>query len=47
MFYVVEFSEKSGRDLVNMAIKRTNMILLVVDTRKPLYFENNLKNIEC
>ncbi len=34
--YAVEFSARSGRDLVNMAKKRTNVIPLVADARKPL-----------
>jgi rRNA 2'-O-methyltransferase fibrillarin len=34
--YAVEFSARSGRDLVNMAKKRTNVIPIVADARKPL-----------
>ncbi len=34
--YAVEFSARSGRDLVNMAKKRTNVIPLIADARKPL-----------
>lgn len=36
--YAVEFSARSGRDLVNMAKKRTNVIPLVADARKPLEY---------
>jgi len=34
--YAVEFSHRSGRDLVNMAQKRTNVVPLIADARKPL-----------
>lgn len=34
--YAVEFSNRSGRDLVNMAKKRTNVIPIIHDARKPL-----------
>ncbi|TNY22258.1 Fibrillarin-domain-containing protein [Rhodotorula diobovata] len=33
--YAVEFSHRSGRDLVNMAKKRTNVIPIVEDARHP------------
>jgi rRNA 2'-O-methyltransferase fibrillarin len=33
--YAVEFSHRSGRDLVNMAKKRTNIIPIVEDARHP------------
>ena len=33
--YAVEFSHRSGRDLVNMAKKRTNIIPIIADARKP------------
>ncbi len=36
--YAVEFSARSGRDLVNMAKKRTNVVPLVADARKPLEY---------
>jgi rRNA 2'-O-methyltransferase fibrillarin len=34
--YAVEFSHRSGRDLVNMAKKRINVIPIIADARKPL-----------
>jgi rRNA 2'-O-methyltransferase fibrillarin len=34
--YAVEFSHRSGRDLVNMAKKRTNIMPIIADARKPL-----------
>jgi len=33
--YAVEFSHRSGRDLINMAKKRTNVIPIVEDARMP------------
>lgn len=33
--YAVEFSPRSGRDLINMAKKRTNVIPIVEDARRP------------
>lgn len=33
--YAVEFSPRSGRDLVNMSKKRTNVVPIVADARKP------------
>jgi rRNA 2'-O-methyltransferase fibrillarin len=36
--YAVEFSPRSGRDLVNMAKKRTNIIPIIGDARKPLEY---------
>lgn len=36
--YAVEFSHRSGRDLVNVAKKRTNIVPLIFDARKPLEY---------
>jgi rRNA 2'-O-methyltransferase fibrillarin len=33
--YAIEYSERSGRDLVNMAKKRPNIIPIIEDARKP------------
>ncbi|KAJ1954920.1 Small subunit processome complex component, partial [Dipsacomyces acuminosporus] len=33
--YAVEFSHRSGRDLINMAKKRTNVVPIVEDARYP------------
>lgn len=33
--YGVEFSKRSGRDLVNLAKKRTNIIPIIDDARYP------------
>jgi len=35
LVYAVEFSHRSGRDLVNMAKKRTNVIPIIEDARHP------------
>lgn len=36
--YAVEFSHRSGRDLVNMAKRRTNVVPIVEDARYPLKY---------
>jgi len=36
LVYAVEFSHRSGRDLVNMAQRRTNVVPIIADARKPL-----------
>lgn len=36
--YAVEFSHRSGRDLLNMAKKRTNVIPIIEDARHPLKY---------
>lgn len=36
--YAVEYSERSGRDLVNMAKKRPNVIPIIEDARKPFKY---------
>ena len=36
--YAVEFSHRSGRDLVNMAKKRTNVIPIIEDARHPIKY---------
>eukprot|EP01018_Ginkgo_biloba_P027294 Gb_33899 [translate_table: standard] len=36
--YAVEFSHRSGRDLVNMAKKRTNVIPIIEDARHPVRY---------
>jgi rRNA 2'-O-methyltransferase fibrillarin len=35
LVYAVEFSHRSGRDLINMAKKRTNVIPIIEDARHP------------
>ena len=36
--YAVEFSPRSGRDLVNMAQRRLNVVPIIGDARKPLEY---------
>ena len=36
--YAVEFSHRSGRDLINMATRRTNVIPIIEDARHPLRY---------
>ena len=38
LVYAVEFSHRSGRDLVNMAKKRTNVIPIIEDARQPAMY---------
>lgn len=38
LVYAVEFSQRSGRDLVNMAKKRTNVIPIIEDARHPMKY---------
>merc|ERR1739845_86368 len=38
MVYAVEFSHRSGRDLINVAKKRTNVVPIVEDARYPLKY---------
>ena len=35
MVYAVEFSHRSGRDLINMAKKRMNVVPIIEDARHP------------
>ncbi len=38
LVYAVEFSHRSGRDLINMAKTRTNIIPIIEDARHPLKY---------
>lgn len=42
--YAVEFSHRSGRDLINVAKKRTNIIPIIEDARHPLKYRSVLSN---
>lgn len=35
LVYAVEFSQRSGRDLVNLAMKRNNIVPIIADARTP------------
>ncbi|KAK7953326.1 hypothetical protein PG996_014218 [Apiospora saccharicola] len=45
--YAVEFSHRSGRDLVNMAQSRTNVIPIVEDARHPLRYRMLVPMVDC
>ncbi|KAI0263406.1 Fibrillarin-domain-containing protein [Gloeopeniophorella convolvens] len=44
--YAVEFSPRSGRDLINMAKKRTNVIPIVEDARFPQKYRMLLSSVD-
>ncbi|PCH37810.1 Fibrillarin [Wolfiporia cocos MD-104 SS10] len=44
--YAVEFSLRSGRDLINMAKKRTNIIPIVEDARTPQKYRMLLSSVD-
>ncbi|KAF5379361.1 hypothetical protein D9757_007618 [Collybiopsis confluens] len=46
MVYAVEFSLRSGRDLINMAKKRTNVIPIVEDARMPTKYRMLLSQVD-
>lgn len=35
LVYAVEFSQRSGRDLINLAMRRTNIVPIIADARTP------------
>ncbi|KAG7164841.1 rRNA 2'-O-methyltransferase fibrillarin-like [Homarus americanus] len=45
--YAVEFSHRSGRDLVNMAKKRTNVVPIVEDARHPHKYRMICSMVDC
>jgi rRNA 2'-O-methyltransferase fibrillarin len=45
--YAVEFSHRSGRDLVNMAQHRTNVIPIVEDARHPMKYRMLVGMVDC
>ncbi|CAI6336310.1 unnamed protein product [Periconia digitata] len=45
--YAVEFSHRSGRDLINMATHRTNVIPIVEDARHPLKYRMLLPMVDA
>lgn len=38
MVFAVEFSPRSGRDLINVAQRRTNIVPIIEDARHPLKY---------
>ena len=53
LVYAVEFSHRSGRDLINVAKKRTNVIPIIEDARHPHKYRmlvgkrNAVQSIKC
>jgi rRNA 2'-O-methyltransferase fibrillarin len=45
--FAVEFSERSGRDLVNMSKKRPNIIPIIEDARKPQKYRQLVSMVDC
>ena len=45
--YAVEFSHRSGRDLINMATHRTNVIPIIEDARHPLKYRVLVGMVDC
>jgi len=45
--YAVEFSHRSGRDLVNMATHRTNVVPIVEDARYPMRYRMLVPMVDC
>jgi len=45
--YAVEFSHRSGRDLINMATHRTNVIPIIEDARHPLKYRMLVGMVDC
>lgn len=47
LVYAVEFSHRSGRDLINMAKKRTNVIPIIEDARHPHKYRMLVGMVDC
>ena len=45
--YAVEFSHRSGRDLINVAKKRTNIIPIIEDARHPQKYRMLVGMVDC
>ena len=45
--YAVEFSHRSGRDLINMAKNRPNIVPIVEDARHPLKYRMLVSMVDC
>jgi len=45
--YAVEFSNRCGRDLVNLAKKRTNIHPIIEDARKPTRYRMLVDMVDC
>jgi rRNA 2'-O-methyltransferase fibrillarin len=47
LVYAVEFSHRSGRDLINVAKKRTNIIPIIEDARHPHKYRMLVGIVDC
>lgn len=47
LVFAVEFSHRSGRDLINMAKKRTNVIPIIEDARHPHKYRMLVSAVDC
>ena len=47
LVYAVEFSHRSGRDLINVAKKRTNIIPIIEDARHPHKYRMLVGELRC
>merc|ERR1719270_895958 len=47
LVYAVEFSHRSGRDLLNMAKKRTNVVPIIEDARHPHKYRMLIPMVDC
>lgn len=47
LVFAVEFSHRSGRDLLNMAKKRTNVIPIIEDARHPHKYRMLVPMVDC
>lgn len=45
--YAIEFSHRSGRDLLNVAKKRTNIIPIIEDARHPHKYRMLVGMVDC
>ena len=45
--YAIEYSERSGRDLVNMSKKRPNIVPIIEDARKPSKYRMLVGMVDC
>jgi len=47
LVYAVEFSHRSGRDLINVAKKRTNIVPIIEDARHPQKYRMIVGMVDC
>ena len=47
LVYAVEFSHRSGRDLLNMCKKRTNIVPIIEDARHPWKYRMLVGMVDC